>query len=204
MFSVCLYEWTQCVLRYTDLREWSRWSKLLERWIYGKRVFAWFFRRTCIVSFESLSNCRLFSFFPPSPWLNRVKWAAGCLRCMDRESGTHWQGWEALLLLAVTSQRDRNMDAVVKKSLASCMSGLKDGVGKKGKDVRRKSAPCCYSPVTYESSWIRAYQAELHRERQVSVEKSWRRISESKYASTDPHLHLLHDIDNDTLIWFIC
>ncbi|KAF7686295.1 hypothetical protein HF521_015657 [Silurus meridionalis] len=59
------------------------------------------------------------------------------------------------------------MDAIVKKSLASCVSGWKDGFGEKEKAVRRKSAPCCHSHITYDSSWIRAYQAELHRERKL-------------------------------------
>ncbi|KAK2864539.1 hypothetical protein Q7C36_003693 [Tachysurus vachellii] len=59
------------------------------------------------------------------------------------------------------------MDAIVKKSLAGCISGVKDEAGKKGKAVRRKSAPCCYSHITYDSSWIRAYQAELQRERKL-------------------------------------
>ncbi|XP_036423097.1 complexin-3 [Colossoma macropomum] len=66
------------------------------------------------------------------------------------------------------------MDAIVKKSLgapvrqlSSCVSGVKDGMGRKGKSVRRKSAPCCYSQTAHDSSWIRAYQAELHRERKL-------------------------------------
>ncbi|KAI4886850.1 hypothetical protein NFI96_021449 [Prochilodus magdalenae] len=67
------------------------------------------------------------------------------------------------------------MDAIVKKSLgapvrqfSSCVSGVKDSIGRKGKNVRRKSAPCCYSQTAHDSSWIRAYQAELHKERQVT------------------------------------
>lgn len=75
------------------------------------------------------------------------------------------------------------MDAIVKKSLASCVSGVKDGVGKKGKAVRRKSAPCCYSHMTNESSWIRAYQAELHRERQVLREILKDKIMKSEHTN---------------------
>ncbi|XP_072530766.1 uncharacterized protein [Salminus brasiliensis] len=66
------------------------------------------------------------------------------------------------------------MDAIVKKSLgapvrqlSSCVSGVKDGMSRKGKSARRKSAPCCYSQTAHDSSWIRAYQAELHRERKL-------------------------------------
>uniref|UniRef100_A0A673FWI8 Si:ch211-81a5.8 n=1 Tax=Sinocyclocheilus rhinocerous TaxID=307959 RepID=A0A673FWI8_9TELE len=64
------------------------------------------------------------------------------------------------------------MNSVVKKSLgapfrqlSSCVSGDKDGFSRKGKTVRRKSAPCCYSQTAHDSSWLRTYQAELHRER---------------------------------------
>ncbi|KAI5621611.1 hypothetical protein C0J50_18668 [Silurus asotus] len=63
------------------------------------------------------------------------------------------------------------MDAIVRKSLASCVSGWKDGFDEKEKAVRRKSAPCCHSHITYDSSWIRAYQAELHRERQTPQDR---------------------------------
>lgn len=64
------------------------------------------------------------------------------------------------------------MDAVVKKSLGApfrqltrCVTGDKDGFSWKGKTVRRKSAPCCYDQTAHDSSWLRTYQAELHRER---------------------------------------
>lgn len=64
------------------------------------------------------------------------------------------------------------MDAVVKKSLGaplrqmtSCFTGNQDGFSRKGKSVRRKSAPCCYGQTAHDSSWLRTYQAELHRER---------------------------------------
>ncbi|XP_053346381.1 uncharacterized protein si:ch211-81a5.8 [Clarias gariepinus] len=82
------------------------------------------------------------------------------------------------------------MNVMVKKSLASCVSGVKDGVGKKGKTVRRRSAPCCYSHITYDSSWIRAYQAELHRERKLrqgilAQKKAERTVLKSHYRN--PH-----------------
>ncbi|XP_056597996.1 uncharacterized protein si:ch211-81a5.8 [Triplophysa dalaica] len=66
------------------------------------------------------------------------------------------------------------MNSVVKKSLrapfrqmTSCLSGVQDGFSRKNKTVRRKSAPCCYGQTAHDSSWIRAYQAELHRERKL-------------------------------------
>ncbi|KAK2887523.1 hypothetical protein QQF64_013296 [Cirrhinus molitorella] len=66
------------------------------------------------------------------------------------------------------------MDAVVKKSLGapfrqltSCVTGDKDGFSRKGKTVRRKSAPCCYGQTGHDSSWLRTYQAELHKERKL-------------------------------------
>ncbi|XP_056335076.1 complexin-3 [Danio aesculapii] len=64
------------------------------------------------------------------------------------------------------------MSAVVKKSLGaplrqltSCVTGDQDACSRKGKAVRRKSAPCCYGPTAHDSSWLRTYQAELHKER---------------------------------------
>ncbi|XP_056091343.1 uncharacterized protein si:ch211-81a5.8 [Rhinichthys klamathensis goyatoka] len=66
------------------------------------------------------------------------------------------------------------MDAVVKKSLGaplrqltSCFTGNQDGFSRKSKSVRRKSAPCCYGQTAHDSSWLRTYQAELHRERKL-------------------------------------
>lgn len=68
----------------------------------------------------------------------------------------------------------QEMSSVVKKSLGApirqmtnCLSGVQDGFSRKNKTVRRKSAPCCYGQTAHDSSWIRAYQAELHKERQV-------------------------------------
>ncbi|XP_053493148.1 uncharacterized protein si:ch211-81a5.8 [Ictalurus furcatus] len=82
------------------------------------------------------------------------------------------------------------MDAIVRKSLASCVAGMKNGVGKKGNAVRRKSAPCCYSHITYDSSWIRTYQAELHRERKLrqgilAQKKAERTVLKAHYMN--PH-----------------
>ncbi|XP_066531567.1 uncharacterized protein si:ch211-81a5.8 [Hoplias malabaricus] len=89
------------------------------------------------------------------------------------------------------------MDAIVKKSLSapvrqlsSCMLGVKEGINRKGKNVRRKSAPCCYSQTAHDSSWIRAYQAELHRERKlrqimVSKKNAERAAMRTHYRS--PH-----------------
>ncbi|KAG7325644.1 hypothetical protein KOW79_010569 [Hemibagrus wyckioides] len=80
---------------------------------------------------------------------------------------------------------------MVKKSLASCISGVKDGAGKKGKAVRRKSAPCCYSHITYDSSWIRAYQAELQRERKLRQGVLAQKKAERTVLQThrNPHLY---------------
>ncbi|KAF5904309.1 complexin-3-like, partial [Clarias magur] len=80
------------------------------------------------------------------------------------------------------------MNVIVKKSLASCVSRVNDGIGKKGKAVRRSSAPCCYSHITYDSSWIRAYQAELHRERKLrqgilAQKKAQRTVLKSHYRN---------------------
>ncbi|KAG9279394.1 hypothetical protein AMEX_G4912 [Astyanax mexicanus] len=88
------------------------------------------------------------------------------------------------------------MDAIVKKSLgapvrqlSSCVSGVKEGMSRKGKSTRRKSAPCCYS-TAHDSSWVRTYQAELHRERKVrqvmlSQKNAERTAMRSHYRS--PH-----------------
>ncbi|XP_055074966.1 uncharacterized protein [Misgurnus anguillicaudatus] len=66
------------------------------------------------------------------------------------------------------------MNSVMKKSLGapirhmtSCVTGVQDGFSRKSKTVRRKSAPCCYGQTAHDSSWIRAYQTELHRERKL-------------------------------------
>ncbi|XP_051949375.1 uncharacterized protein si:ch211-81a5.8 [Xyrauchen texanus] len=66
------------------------------------------------------------------------------------------------------------MNSVVKKSLdaplrqlTGCVTGVKDGFSRKSKTARRKSAPCCYSQTAHDSSWIRAYQAELQKERKL-------------------------------------
>lgn len=98
-----------------------------------------------------------------------------------------------LWFLAVTAGFDAKMDAIVKKSLASCVSGVTDGVGKKAEADRRRSAPCCYSHITYDSSWIRAYQAELHRERRVPRDVLATSTNEEPVARafTNP-CHVLH------------
>uniref|UniRef100_A0A672T607 Si:ch211-81a5.8 n=1 Tax=Sinocyclocheilus grahami TaxID=75366 RepID=A0A672T607_SINGR len=54
------------------------------------------------------------------------------------------------------------MDAVL-----TPVTGDKDGFSRKGKTVRRKSAPCCYGQTAHDSSWLRTCQTELHRERKL-------------------------------------
>ncbi|XP_067281366.1 complexin-3 [Pseudorasbora parva] len=89
------------------------------------------------------------------------------------------------------------MDAVVKKSLGgplrqltSCVTGNKDGFSRKGKSVRRKSAPCCYGQTGHDSSWLRTYQAELHRERKLRQVKFAQKNAERAAMKThhrSPH-----------------
>ncbi|KAI7799037.1 uncharacterized protein si:ch211-81a5.8 [Triplophysa rosa] len=85
------------------------------------------------------------------------------------------------------------MTSVVKKSLrapfrqmTSCLSGVQDGFSRKNKTVRRKSAPCCYGQTAHDSSWIRAYQAELHRERKLRQVKFAQKSAE-RAADRSPH-----------------
>ncbi|XP_042601921.1 LOW QUALITY PROTEIN: potassium/sodium hyperpolarization-activated cyclic nucleotide-gated channel 1-like [Cyprinus carpio] len=89
------------------------------------------------------------------------------------------------------------MDAVVKKSLGapfrqltSCVTGDKEGFSRKGKTVRRKSAPCCYGQTARDSSWLRTYQAELHRERKLRQVKFAQKNAERSAMRThyrSPH-----------------
>ncbi|XP_050993333.1 uncharacterized protein si:ch211-81a5.8 [Labeo rohita] len=89
------------------------------------------------------------------------------------------------------------MDAVVKKSLGapfrqltSFVTGDKDGFSRKGKTVRRKSAPCCYGQTGHDSSWLRTYQAELHRERKLRQVKFAQKNAERTATRThyrSPH-----------------
>uniref|UniRef100_A0A673IAU1 Si:ch211-81a5.8 n=1 Tax=Sinocyclocheilus rhinocerous TaxID=307959 RepID=A0A673IAU1_9TELE len=83
------------------------------------------------------------------------------------------------------------MDAVVKKSrgapfrqLTSCVRGDKDGFRRKGKTVRRKSAPCCYGQTAHDSSWLRIYQTELHGES--------RKLRQVKFAQRNRNEGTLH------------
>uniref|UniRef100_A0AAY4DDC5 Uncharacterized protein n=1 Tax=Denticeps clupeoides TaxID=299321 RepID=A0AAY4DDC5_9TELE len=66
------------------------------------------------------------------------------------------------------------MDSAVKKSigapikqLSSCVSRVKQA----DRGRRRKSAPCLSHQAARDSSWVRVYQAELHRERKLRQTK---------------------------------
>uniref|UniRef100_A0A671Q444 Si:ch211-81a5.8 n=1 Tax=Sinocyclocheilus anshuiensis TaxID=1608454 RepID=A0A671Q444_9TELE len=79
------------------------------------------------------------------------------------------------------------MDAVVKKSLGAPFRQVTSCISRKGKTVRRKSAPCCYGQTAHDSSWLRTYQTELHRERKLRQVKFAQKNAERLQKPTTLH-----------------